>query len=81
MNDAKLSDFTTKELQLLMIAVIEQMERAQNSLRQLSQFDDGEFKTDQSKYWNNYLDTYQLWHVQILDALVIVKQRELINLN
>jgi len=81
MNDAKLSDFSSKELSLLQIAVQEKLTTCANNLLTLSKFDDGEFKSEQQAYWFKQFDTYQLWQTQIMNAAVEVKKKELAYLN
>jgi len=70
---AKLSDFTTKELAMLLLAVEDKIKNCLSSLETLSRFDDSEFKQEQEKFWNGQLDVYRLWQVQIMNAAVEVK--------
>lgn len=77
----RLSDFSQKEIQLLHLAVNDKIETCQNNLRTLADFDDGEFKLDQLKYWNEQLEIYMLWRVQLLNAGIEVRKTELAKFN
>ena len=81
MNLANLTDFNELELSLLAVAVIEKVESCENNMRTLAQFDDGPFKDEQIKFWHDRYEIYCLWRVQVLNAQVEVKKRELAKYN
>ena len=81
MYNTKLSDFSTKELAILMLAVDDKLRTCTNNIETLSKFDESDFKTDQLTYWLNQEDVYRLWAAQIMNAVVEAKKRELSILN
>lgn len=77
----KLTDFTQKELMLLSLAVDDKIQSCQNNLGTLSNFDYSEFKVEQLKYWNEQLEAYMLWKVQIMNAAIEVKKSDIAKYN
>lgn len=78
---SKLTDFTQKELMLLSLAVDDKIQTCQNNLGTLSNFDDSEFKVEQLRYWNEQLEAYMLWKVQIMNAAIEVKKSDIAKYN
>lgn len=78
---SKLTDFTQKELMLLSLAVDDKIETCQNNLGTLSNFDYSEFKVEQLRYWNEQLEAYMLWKVQIMNAAIEVKKSDIAKYN
>lgn len=78
---SKLTDFTQKELMLLSLAVDDKIQTCQNNLGTLSNFDYSEFKVDQLRYWNEQLEAYMLWKVQIMNAAIEVKKSDIAKYN
>lgn len=78
---SKLTDFTQKELMLLSLAVDDKIQTCQNNLGTLSNFDYSEFKVEQLRYWNEQLEAYMLWKVQIMNAAIEVKKSDIAKYN